>query len=171
MNEHVQNKLTESLQAAEGLYYRLVLLVGEANSGKTKILNALAKAIKAKVININMVLSADLLEFTAKKRVMRLPEILTQIIDRELSPVILDNTEILFDKELNQDPLRLLQKISRNKVVLASWSGAISENKLIYAEPGHPEYRSYNVDELLLVSTTGRATIDSVKNNIGIGNV
>jgi len=39
--------------------------------------------------------------------------------------VLLDNVEVLFDVSLKQDPLRLLQGLSRNKTVVAAWSGEI----------------------------------------------
>jgi hypothetical protein len=37
--------------------------------------------------------------------------------------VLLDNIELLFDVHLKQDPLRLLQGLSRNKTVVATWNG------------------------------------------------
>jgi hypothetical protein len=78
--------------------------------------------------------------------------------------VVLDNIEILFDKDLKQDPLRLLQGISRNRSVVASWNGTVSGSKLLYAEAGHPEYRSYDLEDTLIVSTRGTATLDSAQN-------
>jgi hypothetical protein len=73
---------------------------------------------------------------------------------------VLDNLEILFDKDLKQDPLRLLQCISRNRSVLASWNGTVSGSKLMYAETGHPEYRCYDLVDTLVVSMDGTASID-----------
>ncbi len=57
---------------------------------------------------------------------------------------VLDNTEILFEPTLLQDPLRLLQLVSRWRTVVAAWSGQFVAGRLIYARPGHPEYRSYS---------------------------
>ena len=71
----------------------------------------------------------------------------------------------LLDKDLQQDPLRLLQSISRNRAVVASWNGSISFGKLLYAETGHPEYRSYDSVDALIVGMDGTATVDSAKNN------
>ena len=42
MAEPVHEKIKRSLQAAEGLYHRLVLLVGETGSGKTDVLREVA---------------------------------------------------------------------------------------------------------------------------------
>ncbi len=147
------------------MYHRLVLLVGDTNSGKTSILQYVAEAFGTSIINVSLELSSELLELTAKQRSLRLPGILAQIADKVQPPVVLDNLELLFDKNLKQDPLRLLQGISRNRTVVASWSGRMASGKLLYAEAGHPEYRSYDSIDVLIVSMDGTATIDTAKNN------
>ena len=163
MVDAVQDKVNRSLQAAEGLYHRLVLLVGESGSGKTRVLRDVAMDLGTEVININLALSAELLDLTVKQRALRLPGILDQIADKAHSPVVLDNLEILFDKSLKQDPLRLLQAISRNRSVVASWSGSTAGSRLTYAETGHPEYRRYDLTDLMVVGMDGIATVDSNK--------
>jgi len=169
MAESIHDKIKQSLQAAEGLYHRLVLLVGETGSGKSGVLLDVAEEFGTSVLNVNLALSSDLLELTAKQRSLRLPGILDQIADSAQSPVVLDNLEILFDKDLKQDPLRLLQGISRNRAVVASWNGAMTSGRLLYAEAGHPEYRSYNLVDALIVGMDGSATVDSATYNKEVG--
>lgn len=152
MAEPIHDKIRRSLHAAEGLYHRLVLLVGEAGSGKTGVLRDVAEEFGTSVINVNLALSSEPLELTAKQRSLRLPGILGQIVGKAPSPVVLDNLEILFDKDLKQDPLRLLQGLSRNHAVVASWNGKSSDGRLLYAEPGHPEYRRYDAVDALIVN-------------------
>jgi hypothetical protein len=163
----IQEKIKLSLEAAAGLYHRLVLLVGESGSGKTGVLRDVAEEFGRSVINVNLALSSELLELTTKQRSLRLPGILYQIVDKAQpppeSPVVLDNLEILFDKDLKQDPLRLLQGISRNRAVVASWNGTSTGGRLGYAEMGHPEYRSYYPVDVLIVNMDGSATIDAAK--------
>ncbi|OGQ88896.1 MAG: AAA family ATPase [Deltaproteobacteria bacterium RIFOXYD12_FULL_56_24] len=163
MAEPIQDKIKRSIQAAEGLYHRLVLLVGETGSGKTGVLRDVAEDFDTSVININLALSSELLELTAKQRSLHLPRILGQIVNKAQSPVVLDNLEILFDTDLQQDPLRLLQGISRNRAVVASWNGIFAGARLLYAEAGHPEYRSYDSVDALIVSMDGTASVDSAK--------
>lgn len=163
MAEPIHDKIKRSLQAAEGLYHRLVLLVGETGSGKTGFLRDAAEEFGSSVINVNLALSCELLELTAKQRSLRLPGILDKIADKAQSPVLLDNLEILFDKDLKQDPLRLLQGISRNRAVVASWNGTITSGRLLYAETGHPEYRSYDSFDALIVGMDGMATVDEAQ--------
>ncbi len=152
MAKPIHDKIKRSLQTAEGLYHRLVLLVGEAGSGKTGVLRDVAEEFGSSVINVNLALSSELLELTAKQRSLRLPGILDQIADQAQSPVVLDNLEILFDQDLKQGPLRLLQGISRNRTVVASWNGTMTSGRLLYAETGHPEYRSYDSVDALIVN-------------------
>jgi len=145
--------------------------VGETGSGKTGILHDIAEDFGSCVINVNLALSSELLELTAKQRSLRLPTILTRLVNQAQSPVVLDNLEILFDKTLQQDPLRLLQSISRNRTVLASWNGIMNAGRLLYAETGHPEYRSYDSVEVLIVGMDGTTSIDLSKNNLEAGQV
>ena len=52
-----------------------------------------------------------------------------------------NNIELLFATELAQDPLKLLQSLSRNRTIVAAWPGNFDGAALTYAEPGHPEAR------------------------------
>jgi len=151
MAEPIQDKVMRALDTVEELYHHLVLLVGETGSGKTVILQHVAKALGTSVINVNLSLSRELLELTVKQRSLRLPEILEQIVNNGQSPVVLDNLEILFDKDLRQDPLRLLQGLSRKRSVVAAWNGSVTSGRLLYAETGHLEYRSYDTVDALIV--------------------
>ena len=150
----------QSIHAAEGLYHRLVLLVGVAGSGKTGVLQKVAEELETEVVNLNLVLSSDLLELTEKQRSLKLPGLLDDVASKARSDVVLDNLEILFDKDLKQDPLRLLQSVSRNHVVVATWNGTVVGKRLIYAEPGHPEYRCYDAVDALIVKMEETATKD-----------
>lgn len=143
--------LKKQIKAARSRYYRLVLLVGPAASGKTKILLELSEETGWSYINLNLVLSRKLLEYPNRLRALRLPRIVEAITgDTGTDTVLLDNTEMLFDPSLQQDPLRLLQHVSRSRTIVAAWSGRFEDGVLIYAEPDHPEYRKYSeVDALI----------------------
>nr|WP_321497721.1 BREX-3 system P-loop-containing protein BrxF [uncultured Methanolobus sp.] len=147
----IQDELKNYLKDTGNLYYKLILLVGKAGSGKTAVLKDVAEELDVPVININLSLSEQLVELTPKQRSLRISQILEDIIDKNSSIQILDNIELFFDKRLKLDPLRILQKISRNHVIIASWNGHLEDGKLIYAEPCHVEYRSYDIDDILIV--------------------
>jgi len=139
-------------QAAE-LYHRLVMLVAPAGAGKTAALQDVHERTAAPLININLELSRRMLDLTERQRALMLPRLLAEIVDASAADVVLlDNIEVLFDVSLKQDPLRLLQGLSRNKTVVAAWSGSVDREHMVYATPDHPEYRRYPLLDFLLVN-------------------
>ena len=109
---------------ARELYHRLILMVGPAGSGKTSALQEVSASTSAPLVNVNLELSRRMLDLTERQRALQLPRLLGEIVGEATGElVLLDNIEILFDVHLKQDPLRLLQGLSRNKTVVAAWNG------------------------------------------------
>ncbi|MCK5109815.1 MAG: BREX-3 system P-loop-containing protein BrxF, partial [Methanosarcinales archaeon] len=132
---------------------RLMLVVAPAGAGKTTALQDVQKSVGVPLINVNLDLSRRMLDLTERQRALQLPRLLREIINDAAGEVVLfDNIEILFDVSLKQDPLRLLQGLSRNKTVVAAWNGSIDGDHMIYAVPDHPEYRRYMVRDFLVAS-------------------
>ncbi len=149
----LSEQVIEKLEHAENLYHRLILIVGPEGKGKTNALQETADRIDAPLLNINLELSRRLLDLTERQRALQLQRVLAQVVaQRESEVVLLDNTEILFDVTLKQDPLRLLQRLSRNKTLVAAWSGSIEDGHLVYAEPHHSEYRRHAAGDLLVAN-------------------
>lgn len=69
--------------------------------------------------------------------------------------IFLDNIEILFDADLQQDPLHLLKSLFRNVPIVVSWSGTFEKGKLIYVESGHIGYIRYDLWVILVVDVNG----------------
>ena len=149
--ERIINKIQDATQ----LYYQLIFVVGASGSGKTQVLRAVHERTGAPVINVNLELSKAMLELSERQRTLQLPKLLSDLFDQSKRDIILlDNIEILFNVSLKQDPLRLLQGLSRNKTIVASYSGTIDGEYLVYAEPDHPEYKRYPTRDLLIECTT-----------------
>ena len=154
MKSPIFEDVSEKIEHARGLYHRLVLVVGRAGTGKTAALREVSERTGAPLVNTNLELSRRLLDLAERQRPRRTRRLLDQIIAGTASDVVLlDNTELLFDATLHQDPLRLLQGLSRSRTVVAAWNGSIDDCHLCYAEPGHPEHRRYAVDGALVVCT------------------
>jgi hypothetical protein len=175
MAESLADRVLKSIGQAAELYYRLVMLVAPAGAGKTAALQNVHERTAAPLINVNLELSRRMLDLTERQRALQLPRLLAEIVGASTADVVLlDNFEVLFEVSLKQDPLRLLQGLSRNKTVVAAWSGEIrSEPRglrtelkaandsslitqssllyLVYATPDHPEYRRYPLRDFLVV--------------------
>ena len=153
MTKPLSEEVIGKLKHAENLYHRLILVVGPEGRGKTSMLRDVACRVNAPLLNVNLELSRRLLDLTERQRALQLPRLLDQVVTQpEGDVVLLDNVEILFDVALRQDPLRLLEGLSRKRTVVATWSGSIEGDYLVHAEPHHPEYRRYAVGDLLVTS-------------------
>ena len=144
-----RNDILHTIDALKELYYRLLLLIGIARGTKMELLHELSDEIDAPITNINLELSRRMLELTQRERALRAQELMKEIVaDVSGEIVILNRIELLFEPQLQLDPLKLLQDLSRNRTIVAVWSGSVKGNHLIYAEPGHPEYQRYPIHDL-----------------------
>jgi predicted ATPase len=148
LSEQIIHKIDQAVQ----LYYRLILVVAPSGMGKTKAFREVAEHTEYEYTNINVELSQSLLGLTERQRSLQVFRLLNEIVEKSGGQVVLlDNIELLFDTSLKQDPLRLLQAISRNRTVVVSWNGCIENDHLSYAQPNHPEYRRYSTTDLLVI--------------------
>ena len=151
MAEPLADQIMRKLKDAGELYHRLLLVVAPANGGKTSALQDVNERMGAVFINVNLELSRRMLELTESQRVLQISRLLSEILtDAESDVVLLDNIEILFDISFKQDPLRLLQVLSRNKTIVVAWNGHVEKDHITYAVPGHSEHRRYTVQDFLV---------------------
>lgn len=152
MAEPLADKVMLKIDHAVELYYRLIIMVAPAGAGKTAALQDVHCRMGAPLVNVNLEISRRMLDLTERQRALQLPRLLSEIVDASQADVILlDNIEVLFDESLKQDPLRLLQSLSRSKTVIAAWNGSIDNGHMTYATPDHPEYRRYPLRDFLAV--------------------
>ncbi len=167
MAEPLADQVLRKIGEARELYHRLILMVGPAGSGKTSALQEVSASTSAPLVNVNLELSRRMLDLTERQRALQLPRLLGEIVPACRSfgagrgeatgeLVLLDNIEILCDVHLKQDPLRLLQGLSRNKTVVAAWNGSIVDGHMTYAVPDHPEYRRYPIRDFLVARPVDR---------------
>jgi hypothetical protein len=145
------------VEQAPGYYHRLLLVAGPFGSGKTALLQRTAQDLDVPLLNVNLELSRLLLDLTHRQRLLQLPRLMDEIVSAPGKDVVLlDNLEMLFDRAFGQDPLALIQGLSRNRTLIASWNGTVEDGWLVYGAPEHPEYRRYSTKELMLLDLTGR---------------
>jgi Cdc6-like AAA superfamily ATPase len=152
-------KLMDAIDQVKSQFNRLVLVAGQSGSGKTELLRQVCNERDCPMVNVNLQLSQKLIEFPRSKRLRQIDRIFGEILnDCESDLILLDDIEVLFDPTLKVDPYRLLKNNSRNKTLVASWNGTINERNLSYAEPDHPEYKSYRDVDVRVVSISKQAS-------------
>lgn len=158
--------MKDGILAAGKRRQRLVLLVGSPRSGKTALLQDIASSHDLQLINVNLRLSELLLDLTQQQRAVRAHRLLAELADDTPGDLLLlDNIELLFGVELKLDPLRLLQGLSRNRTLIASWTGEFIGERLVYAEPSHPEFRRYDHPDAIIVPAPDLARTSTQNSN------
>jgi hypothetical protein len=131
---------------------KLILLVGPSRSGKTKLLRELGARLRIEPFNVGMELGRRLAAIPNNKRAFSAGELLRNIADQERAddPLLLDNSELLFEPSLNINPLEILKRLAHSRRVVAVWPGEMRGNRLLYANMNHPEYRDYSRDSVIV---------------------
>ena len=145
--------IINSIVSVEKLYSKMIILTGHSNEQKNQLISKLSKELQVDPINLNLELSSNLLHLTHRQRILKIGDILDELLKMSGERTILKHAEILFDPSLEQDPLRLLQHCSRNRTIIIDWNGKVEDGKLVYAKPEHPEYRSYPIEGLTIIET------------------
>ncbi len=135
------NKLNEAKIKAAANRSRLVFFVGDKTESQ--------ELSEHEQLNLNKSLSALLINMPKSERARSVERLVSSLIsDASADEVVINGLEILFDRSLAIDPVRLLEACSKNKTLLVSWPGDKTKSGLSYALPGHPEYRSYKPSDL-----------------------
>lgn len=170
MSVDALDRLARAIEDVSELYYRLVLLVGPSGAGKTRALLELSSTKGLQYLNLSLELSRRLLDLPTGQRPVAVRRLMEELLSGNTGPVLCDNIELLFDVSLRQDPLHLLQLLSRQRIIVASWNGSIARGYLAYAVPNHPEHRRYSVQDLVVVNV-GETTTSQVDSTTADGEV
>lgn len=133
------------IKEVAGPYHRLVLLFGPSPAELVRSMDALSARLECPVISLNAELSEALLDIPRGQRPMAAAKLAGDI-------VLFDPTDILFSPALRLDALTLLKTLSRNKTVVATWSGTAEGEKLRHAQEWHPEYQYQAIQDIKVVT-------------------
>jgi hypothetical protein len=147
----VLERLDQLVDEIGSLNRKLILLIGPPRSGKTRLLNDLAKRRQIAVLNVGSALGRELLAVSSARRHLKTAALLKDLADGHAAVglVLLDNIELLFDRTLQLNPLDLLKRHAHAHRVVAAWPGELNQDRLSYATMGHPERQDYAVDGLV----------------------
>ena len=135
------------------LQSKLILLAG--NGGKTKLLRSLGERLQYLPVNVGVKLGQRLAATPVFERGFSANELLRDITvsARSNAPLLLDNLEVLFEPSLKINPLDLIKRLAHARSVVAVWPGELRDDRLVYARLGHPEYRDYTRDGIVVLET------------------
>jgi hypothetical protein len=131
---------------------KLILLVGGALDVRSAVVEVMNQRSGVHSINLGAALGRALAELPLQQRPLQVGAALRELcnqcpLDQTL---ILDRIEILFDASLQLNALELLKRQSLSRCVISAWPGTWQGGRLQYAQLGHPEYRDYAVDGVVI---------------------
>ncbi|MFL0583698.1 BREX-3 system P-loop-containing protein BrxF [Solibacillus silvestris] len=149
MNLKLIHQLNQSIEILEKQYYKQIYIFEYKNGSSVK---GFSEQNKYPLINVNLEISNKLQLIPEHRRKFKVSDLLNEIINAQNSSVVcLDYYEILFEPSLQQNPFELFKNISRNKILIIAWRGIVDKTHFIYAKPGHPEYKKYPIDEVIVI--------------------
>jgi len=131
---------------------QLILICGGTWQDRSAILQAIAADQGLVYTAIGLPFAKALLGQPPRERPLSVLEMLDNLSSSTSSGLALDHIEILFDPELQLDPLRAILSLARRQLVLLSWPGEYSTARLVYARPEYSEYRTYPADDMMVYS-------------------
>ncbi|MGY0703741.1 BREX-3 system P-loop-containing protein BrxF [Bacillus subtilis] len=149
MNTHFLEQIENSISVVSERYFKQIFVYDYINGNSVK---QFAETHSLPYINVNIEISRLLQDISVSRRSFRITEVFQQLIDKHHDDVIcLDYYELLFDNSLEIDPMILIKNNSRYKTLIISWRGKITGDTLIHAEPGHPEYKKFIVQDAIII--------------------
>ena len=138
-------RLRQAIQTVEGQeYHKLVLLVGDFASGKTRLMRRVCDEVGGVYLNVNLELTRQLLTVDARTYATKASPILEDLCDAQAArrPLFVDNVELLFSPEVGcLNPVDLFKKVSRERLIVLSLPCRLTGlARAEYSEPGRPDH-------------------------------
>ncbi|WP_320820294.1 BREX-3 system P-loop-containing protein BrxF [Thalassolituus sp.] len=139
---YLTSNIDDAINYSTSKGLKLIFVLGEKN----KVLNNKASI---QSVSLNKLLSKELVTVTKKNRSRKVLEITSRIIESKSKEIVfVTDLEILFDRSLEVEPVRLLETCAKHKTIMVLWPGDKTSSGLSYATPSHPEYRNYKASDL-----------------------
>jgi hypothetical protein len=135
------NLIKQEVEKIRLCRHQMLLVVGKR---RLETIEQFSRETGVEPVNLNLYLSEELLRLPVNRRGRKVGEFLNRLLFPMCDIIIFENIELLFLPELQIDPIRLFEDISRNKILIIEWNGKYENRILTYARPGHPEYRIYH---------------------------
>ena len=154
------NALPQSSPPAPNPHGLLLILRDEQSAaGEARLQSYLERSSVVDRIQLSLALGHRLLDLPTQQRTLQASNIVADLL-AGIGVLLVENIELLFEPTLRLDPMRALRAASRRRPLMVIWPGALMEGgHLVYAEPGHPEYRRYDSADLADVTVVDAATL------------
>ena len=131
------NPLTAEIATAQNSDNKLILIIGGPGSGKSKLIHDYSNETGIPILNLDQIFKDDCSEIIT---------VMNDFIDNyDKEVLLLDNKRVLYAKDSNIDMLTFLKELAKKIIVVETWNGTISDNKLIHIRSKLPSNLEYSL--------------------------
>lgn len=111
---------------------------------------------KFKIINLNLVVT-EKNQFIQKNMSLKIKRMVDEFISKQPSGiVVIDYFELLFEYEIQLDPIDLFLSMSKKRPIIIIWRYEASEQELSYSESNHPDFYKKKLSKDIIVIKGGK---------------
>lgn len=130
-------------------YYPCCLLVSRDVAVLAQATVEVKRLFSWQVISIDDVVCEKLLPLSVTARAAQVDRLINIALQTyEPGPLLVIDTDVLFEPSLQLDPLLLFQRASRQLPLVVTWAGSFEQGRLNYAVPEHAHYRLWRSPDL-----------------------
>ena len=132
--------LREKIEALKNSHEKLLLVIGHPGSGKSKIMNKFSEECGIPILDLD-----NVLKDTDKSSLLKEMKLFIKNYHHPI--LLLDNKNILYQKNNTIDLLSFLQELSHDIPIIASWNGFIEDGQIFHFQKNAPQDYIYSVDK------------------------
>ena len=133
------DQLLEEIEAAKNNENKLILIIGNPGSGKSKLIHEYSDNCGIPILNLDNIFKDNATDL------VKVMDDFLLTYDKEI--LLLDNKRVLYAKDSNIDMLVFLKALAKKVVVVATWNGKIEDNKLIHIRSKSPTDLTYSLTD------------------------
>lgn len=103
--------------------------------------------MNARAVSINLLLAEKLIGCRPIRRTIKMESFFKEILEQLPDNVVIKDFDVMFNPEYKIDVLRIMTVACKKKPFSVIWCGKYEDGKLIYAEDGYSDFKSFNIDE------------------------
>jgi len=103
--------------------------------------------INENAVSLNKELAQALMMFSPKRRTMQIEKCFADMVAKLPDNAVIKDFDVLFNPGYNVDVLKIMVNACKAKPFSAIWPGTFEDGKLVYAEEGFRDYKTYDVND------------------------
>lgn len=136
------DRLEKKIEEVKDSDNKLILVIGQPGSGKSKLIHNYSQATGIPIINFNRIFGEE-----ANDNIDLAATMKAFLKNYNQDVLLLDNKRIIYSKDSKIDLLPFLKELAKDKVVVATWNGKIEDGQLIHIRSKAPDDLIYSVEK------------------------